>query len=55
MFKLFNMTREQLMSYVGKGTDSLYNNVVKDSKTLWKNTKDTGKTIATVAGWIKKK
>ena len=54
MFKLFNMTREQLNSYVGKGSDGLYNKVVGDSKTLWKGAKDTGKKIAKVVKWLKK-
>lgn len=55
MFKLFDMTRQQLDSYVGKDSDKLYKQVVSDTKTLWKDTKATGKTIAKVAGWIKNK
>lgn len=55
MFKIFNITRGQLNSYVGKGTDSLYKNVISDTKTLWGGIKNTTKTIGTAAGWIKGK
>ena len=55
MFKLFNLTREQLNSYVGKNPDKLYNNVVNDTKTLWGGVKNTGKTIGKAIGWIKSK
>lgn len=54
MFKLYDMTQKQLETYVG-GRGQLYDNVVGDTKTLWKQIKDTGKTIGTAAGWIKKK
>lgn len=53
MFRLFNLTRDQLNSYV-KGSDKLYNNVVKDTKTLWGDVKNTGKTLTKAIGWIKK-
>lgn len=55
MFKLFNITQEQLNSYVGKGSDDLYKKVMGDSKTLWKGVKDTGKALGKAAGWIKSK
>lgn len=55
MFSIFNMTREKLDSYVGKGMDGLYNQVKKDTNTVWKNTKDWGKKVSTAIGWIKKK
>ncbi|MBO4625862.1 MAG: hypothetical protein J5679_01115 [Alphaproteobacteria bacterium] len=54
MFKLFNLTREQLNSYAGKGTDALYKNVISDSKTLWGGVKNTTKAITTAIGWKKK-
>lgn len=54
MFKLFNLTQKQLEDYV-EGRGNLYDQVTKDTKTLWSRIKDTGKTIGTVAGWIKKK
>ena len=54
MFKLYNMTQEQLEKYAG-GRGKLYDQVVGDTKTLWSRIKDTGKKIGTVAGWIKKK
>lgn len=55
MFKLFNLTREQLNSYVGSGMGALYNQVTGDTKTMWGNIKNTGKTIGKAVGWIKSK
>lgn len=55
MFKIFELTRKQLDMYVGKGMDTLYNNVTNDTKSLWTNTKNLGKQLGTAAGWIKKK
>ena len=54
MFKLYDMTQKQLETYVG-GRGKLYDQVMGDTKTLWARIKDTGKTIGTAAGWIKKK
>jgi hypothetical protein len=54
MFKIFEMTRKQLDMYVGKGMDTLYNNVINDTKTLYKDTKGTIKTIKDATGWFKK-
>ena len=54
MFKLYNLTQQQLETYVG-GRGKLYDQVIGDSKTLWARIKDTGKTIGTAAGWFKKK
>ena len=58
MYKIFDMTRKQLDMYVGKGMDGLYNQVTKDVKTTWSNTKSnikkTAEIIGTVKGWIKK-
>ena len=39
MFKIFEMTRKQLDMYVGKGMDTLYNNVTNDTKTLYNASK----------------
>ena len=55
MFKLFDFTRQQLDSYVGGGTGALYDKVTGDTKTLWGNVKNTGKTIGKAIGWIKSK
>ena len=55
MFRIFNLTREQLDSYVGKGMDSLYNQVKGDTKTLAGRVKNVGSAIGTAIGWIKKK
>ena len=54
MFKLYDMTQKQLETYVG-GRGKLYDQVIGDTKTLWSRIKDTGKTLGTAAGWIKKK
>ena len=55
MLKLFDMTRKQLASYAGKEPDKLYNKVVGDTKTLWTDTKNTGKALGKAIGWIKSK
>lgn len=55
MFKLFDLTRQQLNSYAGKDSDKLYNKVVGDTKTLWGNTKNTGNALGKAIGWIKSK
>jgi len=55
MFKLFDITRGQLNSYVGKGTDNLYNKVTGDTKTLWADVKSGGEKLGKVIGWIKSK
>lgn len=55
MFHIFNLTREQLDSYVGKGMDNLYNQVKSDTKILTGRVKSVGSAIGTAMGWIKKK
>ena len=55
MFRIFNLTREQLDSYVGKGMDNLYNQVKNDTKILTGRVKSVGSAIGTAMGWIKKK
>ena len=55
MFRIFNLTREQLDSYVGKGMDNLYNQVKSDTKILTGRFKSVGSAIGTAMGWIKKK
>jgi hypothetical protein len=55
MFKLFDITRKQLNSYVGNGSDGLYQKVTNDAKTIWNNIKFTGKSITTATGWRKNK
>ena len=54
MFKLFNLTQDQLKKYAGGG-GKLYDQVIGDTKTLWSRIKSTTKTISTAAGWLKKK
>ncbi len=46
MFKIFDLTRKQLDMYVGKGMDTLYNNVVGNTKTLWGDAKNIKKQIS---------
>lgn len=55
MFKIFDMTRQQLNAYIGNGMDGMYKSVIGDTKTVWKGVKDWAGKIGTAAGWIKKK
>ena len=55
MFRIFNLTREQLNSYVGKGMDNLYTQVTGDATKTVKNIKNLGTTLGKAFGWIKKK
>ncbi|MDR0741166.1 MAG: hypothetical protein LBF28_00120 [Rickettsiales bacterium] len=55
MFRIFELTREQLDKYAGKGMDDLHKKVTGDFKTTRKNVKDWAKKIGAAAGWIKKK
>lgn len=55
MLRIFNLTREQLDNYVGKGMDDMYKKVTKDTSSLLKGTKNWSKKIGTAIGWIKKK
>lgn len=55
MFRIFDMTRERLNDYIGKGMDGLYNQVRGDVKTLTKDAKKYGSSLAKAIGWIKKK
>ena len=54
MFKIFEMTRKQLDMYVGKGMDTLYNNVTNDTKTLYNASKTMIKKYKDASGWFKK-
>ena len=55
MFKIFELTRKQLDMYVGKGMDTLYNNVTNDTKVLWGGAKNLTKQLKDATGWFKKK
>lgn len=55
MFRIFELTREQLQRYVGNGMDKLYNSVKSDSKNLGKGISDWGKKVGKAVGWIKSK
>lgn len=54
MFRIFNMTRQQLDSYVGKGMDKLYNQVAGDAQRTVDKTKKLGGTVEAAFRWIKK-
>ena len=53
-FKLFDMTQNQLKSYVGSGMDGLYNAVKSDSKRMFEKAKNIKDTFQSVKKWIKK-
>ena len=55
MLRIFEMTRDQLNSYVGSGMDKLYKQVSSDASGTWKNVKSLGNKVGTAIGWIKKK
>ncbi len=55
MFKIFDLTQEQLKKYIGSGMDSLYKDVKSDAKIFVGGVKSLGKSISKAAGWIKKK
>lgn len=55
MFRIFDLTRQQLDAYIGGGMDKLHKQVVGDAKTVWKGAKDWGQKIGKAAGLIKKK
>ena len=55
MFRIFELTRKQLDSYVGSGMDKLYNQVKGDTKVFANRIKSAGSAIGTAIGWIKKK
>jgi hypothetical protein len=54
MFKIFELTRQQLEKYVGKGMDSLYNTTVNDTKNLYSGAKGMIKTYKDGIDWFKK-
>lgn len=55
MFKIFDMTREQLNKYVGKDASKMYNDVKTNTKTLWNRTKDLKTKIDKIKELVKKK
>lgn len=55
MFQIFELTRQQLLNYTGKGMDNLYNRVKKDSKIYYTNAKKVGGDIGKAFKWIKGK
>ena len=55
MFKIFNLTQEQLRKYIGNGgMEELYKTTRKDASTLYKGAKKYGKDIKDATGWLKK-
>lgn len=55
MFKIFNLTRQQLDAYVGDKMDDLYKAVNSDAKTLWAGAKSAFNGLRTAFGWATKK
>lgn len=55
MFKIFELTRKQLEMYVGKGMDTLYNDVTGNTKTLYGDAKALKNKYKDITGWFKKK
>ena len=54
MNKIFAITREKLVQYVGKGASFMYDTTKKDVKTTWNIAKDVTKTFKKVKGYINK-
>ncbi len=54
MFKIFELTQNQLNNYVGNGADSLYKSVMNDTKVGWTKIKATPETFKKYVGWGKK-
>ncbi len=55
MFKIFELTKKQLLDYTGSGSDALYKKATGDAKNVWSKTNEWGRGAAKVFGWIKKK
>lgn len=54
MFKIFEMTKQQLQKYAGEGTDAMYNKVMSDTNNMRQMYK-AGKTrVKDITGWFKK-
>lgn len=54
MFKIFELTRKQLDTYVGKGQDKLYKDTTGFVKDTFDNIKSTKESIKSIKGWFKK-
>ncbi|MFA7187906.1 MAG: hypothetical protein WC137_00285 [Alphaproteobacteria bacterium] len=55
MFKIFEITKKQLMDYTGSGSDSLYNKAIGDTKNAWSKAHEWRRGITKAIGWFKKK
>lgn len=55
MFKIFDITQQQLNKYVGSGMDGLYKQVKSDTGVMVAKVKNMGATIGKVTGWFKGK
>jgi len=55
MFKIFELTKKQLLDYTGKGADDLYNKATKDTKNAWNKANQWRKGVVKATGWFKKK
>lgn len=54
MNKIFEITKEKLVGYVGKNTTDLYEQVKKDTKTIWGEAKSARKTITNIRKMVHK-
>jgi hypothetical protein len=54
MFKIFELTKERLITYTGKDMTGLYDKATKDAKSTYKGISNWGKGIGKAMGWIKK-
>lgn len=54
MFRIFDLTRQQLLAYTGDKLDTLHKQVIGDAKATVDIAQRLKKQIGTVAGWIKK-
>ena len=55
MFRIFEVTQQQLNKYVGSGMNDLYNQVKSDTSAVTGIVKKWGSSIGKVTGWVKGK
>ncbi|MDR0967409.1 MAG: hypothetical protein LBL75_01085 [Rickettsiales bacterium] len=54
MFRIFELTKKQLLEYTGKDADAMYKKSNEQVKKVWKNTMDYKKETQKIIGWFKK-
>ncbi len=55
MFKIFELTKKQLLDYTGSGSDALYKKTVEDAKGAWNKAKEWRKGVGKAMEWFSKK